>query len=84
MRLSVKILIGIFAGCFAFCLIFAFIIWTTWDDVCGNHIYREVYSPDKRYKAVLFERNCGAPSGYTTHISIIDASEQLENQTGNQ
>lgn len=54
-----------------------------WGDMCGNQTIEEVQSPDKKYKAVVFTRDCGATTGYSTQLSIIETSEQLENETGN-
>jgi len=40
-------------------------------------------SPNKKWKLVLFERNCGATSGSSSHISLLQAEEELKNVTGN-
>ena len=45
--------------------------------MCGNTVYTESLSLDKMYKAVIFERSCGASSGFSTQVSIIKANEQL-------
>jgi hypothetical protein len=50
---------------------------------CGNDIHREYISPDKQLKAVVFQRNCGATTGFSTQISIIDADKNLSNGGGN-
>jgi len=53
-------------------------------DMCGNELLEEVYSPDRVFKAVAFERNCGATTGFTTQISILPAEQRsLPNQGGN-
>lgn len=52
-------------------------------DMCGNEIYAEVLSPDSQHKAVVFQRDCGATTGFSTQISIIGASDELENESGN-
>ncbi len=51
-------------------------------DMCGNDIVDEVDSPDGEYKVVVFERNCGATTGFSTHISILYNSEELSNSPG--
>lgn len=51
--------------------------------MCGNEILNEVTSPDKAYKAVVFQRNCGATTGFSTQVSIIYAHDELENESGN-
>jgi hypothetical protein len=49
---------------------------------CMNDTHSEVLSPDARLKVVTFERNCGATTGFSTQISILDASDTLPNQGG--
>lgn len=51
--------------------------------LCNNEIYAEVPSPDSRYKAVIFQRDCGATTGFSTQISILPADNTLENDSGN-
>ena len=51
--------------------------------MCGNEIFQEVYSPDNEYKAVVFQRDCGATTGFSTQISILKAPAKLPNESGN-
>lgn len=50
---------------------------------CVNEILRIHHSPSKQLKAVVFQRDCGATTGFTTQISIISANSDLPNQAGN-
>ena len=50
---------------------------------CGNEISQVVMSPSGKLKAVVFNRNCGATTGFNTQISIIPATEELPNDSGN-
>ncbi len=50
---------------------------------CGNSVHSEAVAPDGKLKAVTFERNCGATTGFSTQISIIRASGTLPNGSGN-
>ena len=52
-------------------------------DMCGNDVYQSVLSPNKKQKVIVFERDCGATTGFTTQISIIPENEQLANESGN-
>ena len=54
-----------------------------WGDMCGNEIVEEIKSPDKRLKAIIFIRDCGATTGYSTQLSIIEDEDKLENGAGN-
>ena len=51
--------------------------------VCENRIITVVSSPDKKVKAVLFERSAGATTGTNFQLSIIDINEDLPNKAGN-
>lgn len=48
-------------------------------DLCGNDMVSETYSPDKTMKVVVFRRSCGATTGYSTHVSIVNAWDKLSN-----
>ena len=52
-------------------------------DMCGNEIIKTITSPSNKKKLVLFERNCGATTGFSTQISIINDNETLGNESGN-
>ncbi len=54
-----------------------------WGDICGNTIVKELPSPSKKIKVVIFTRDCGATTGYSTQLSIIETSDKLDNETGN-
>ena len=38
---------------------------------------KRLASPDGRHEAVLFQRDCGATTGFSTQISILEAGETL-------
>jgi hypothetical protein len=46
-------------------------------DPCTNTIVSRVPSPDGQREAVLFQRDCGATTGFSTQISILGGSQQL-------
>jgi len=51
-------------------------------DMCGNYIHKEYLSPNNQYKAIVFQRDCGATTGFSTQVSIIRANDKLENESG--
>ena len=63
------------AGLFALSLLFP--------DLCGNRVLAEAVSPDQRLKAVVFQRDCGATTGFSTQVSVIAATDALPNASGN-
>ncbi len=51
--------------------------------MCGNEILTEVPSLDGRYKAVVFQRDCGATTGFSTQVSLLPQRKKLPNDGGN-
>jgi hypothetical protein len=55
---------------------------TACSDGCGNRVVQTVLAPGGRLRAVLFERNCGATTRFTTQVSVtssIDAPSGIGN-----
>jgi hypothetical protein len=50
---------------------------------CRNELGLEVLQPNGKWKAVSFQRDCGATTGFSTQISIIPANTKLKNKAGN-
>jgi len=55
----------------------------TFSDLCGNEIFEEALAPDGKFKAVVFQRDCGATTDFSTQISVIPSDEALPNEAGN-
>jgi hypothetical protein len=53
------------------------------DDMCANELIASVHSPDGTLTAVVFQRDCGATTGFSTQVSILSAAESLPNRAGN-
>lgn len=51
--------------------------------MCHNVVYKEYLSPNKLLKAIVFQRDCGATTSFSTHISIIDFDKSIKNTQGN-
>lgn len=45
---------------------------------CNDELKSTLTSPDRKLSAAIFKRNCGATTGYTTHVSLIKALEESE------
>ena len=60
-------------------------LWCVFDkDLCSNSIFSEAASPSGVYRVVIFDRGCGATTGFSTQVSVLKASnEALPNQPGN-
>ena len=53
------------------------------DSGCGNEPLAEVVSPDGKLKAVVFQRDCGATTGFSTQVAVLSARSALPNESGN-
>jgi hypothetical protein len=47
------------------------------DSLCSNRVLKEAPSPNKHYRAVVFERGCGATTGFNTQVSLLTSSQGL-------
>lgn len=50
---------------------------------CGNTVVTRLPAPDGARTAVLFERNCGATTAFTTQISVLAQDAPLPDAAGN-
>lgn len=51
--------------------------------LCDNTPLAEVPSPSGTRKAVIFQRDCGATTGFSTQVSVLAAGEKLRDDGGN-
>ena len=53
-------------------------------DMCGNQSIASVVSPDKTKEVVIFQRDCGATTDFSTQGSIFPAARKIkDNDSGN-
>jgi hypothetical protein len=64
-------------------LLVCWVLYALTGGMCDNHITQEVYSPNGEYKVVVYERNCGATTPYTTQISLLKSHVLLGDHAGN-
>ncbi|MFZ1494140.1 MAG: hypothetical protein WAU60_12095 [Candidatus Competibacter denitrificans] len=77
---AVLIILGILAGLAVGGFYF---LDRLFSDLCGNEIFQEKAAPKGRFKAVLFQRDCGATTGFSTQVSLIPVDAPLPNESGN-
>jgi hypothetical protein len=58
-------------------------VWGVARGMCGNEVLAEFPAPDNARRAVLFQRDCGATTGFSTQVSVLHGSESLPNEGGN-
>jgi len=51
--------------------------------MCGNREIARVTSPGGRLDAVLFERSCGATTGFSTQVAVVPVGKALADVGGN-
>ena len=61
----------------------AFIVPKIFLNSCKNQIVESYMSPDNKYEIILFLRDCGATTGFSTQVSIIETGNELPNKGGN-
>jgi len=70
------VLIGLyFAG--------GYILDKLFGDICGNEIVQKLPSPNGDKVAYIFQRDCGATTGTSYQLSLLDSDEELPNKSGN-
>ncbi len=50
---------------------------------CRNEILSELNAPGNAVKYVVFQRDCGETTGFSTQVSLIKVGETLKNESGN-
>jgi hypothetical protein len=50
-------------------------------DICSNTEVARSTSPDGRFDAVLFQRDCGATTGFSSQISLVAAGENIDSSS---
>jgi hypothetical protein len=52
-------------------------------DMCGNDTIQKINSSSGEKVAYSFERSCGATTGNSSQLSILEKDEALQNKAGN-
>jgi hypothetical protein len=59
-------------------LVLYILLWVvTLAGACGNDLIRTLASPDGGRKLVIFQRDCGATTGFSTQASLLPAGDRL-------
>lgn len=53
----------------------------SFSDMCGVNLFRETPSPNGKLKAVLFQIDCGATTGFNSHVAIMPSNVSLSSNT---
>jgi hypothetical protein len=83
MKVWAKISFGVLAVVLGGTMLVVFGLWTLARDMCRNEVLAEFPAPDTRHRAVAFQRDCGATTGFSTQVSVLRGSRALPNDGGN-
>lgn len=50
--------------------------------MCGNELLDRIPCPAGRHDAILFQRDCGATTGFSTQLSVLAAGQSLPTDSG--
>lgn len=53
----------------------AFLLLTACDSGCANNVLASAMAPGGKHGVAMFERDCGATTGFSTQISILGADQ---------
>ena len=60
-----------------------YILDSVFGEMCGNEVLQEIPSDNGEKVAYIFQRDCGATTGYSYELSILDKGIELPNKNGN-
>jgi hypothetical protein len=70
-------------GCAVLLVVATLYFSSLFGSTCANEVIKEVVSPDGKKKVVLFQRSCGATTGFSAQASVLSAGRTLPNDGGN-
>ncbi|WP_141433520.1 DUF5412 family protein [Bacillus sp. 03113] len=60
-----------------------YLLDTLFGNMCGNEIVETVPSPSGEKVAYIFTRDCGATTGFSPQLSILNKDDDFQNESGN-
>ena len=50
---------------------------------CRNEVLKDLASPGGKMRAVIFQRDCGGTTGFSTQVSVLAKDDELPDEGGN-
>ncbi len=72
---------GITAGVAVLAFGAIYSVFASLPDLCSNEKLSEALSPSGRWKAVVFARDCGATTDFSTHVAVLKREENLSSSS---
>lgn len=70
----------IFGALIALVLLIGWLL-VMWAPGCEDTICETIFSPDRSHKIILYTRNCGATTGFGTHVTLAESDEDIDDGT---
>jgi len=84
MRLTFRRVIGIAAAVVVTGAVgLGVLVYVMVSDMCANETLAEFTSPDGMRKLIVYDRDCGATTRGSTHVSLLEGRAKLKNDPGN-
>lgn len=86
LRLTGRIIVWFGVTCIVLVISGVLLFWFSapdMDAMCGNEVISEFPSPDGTKRLVVFQRDCGATTDFSTQASVLPARTPLPNEKGN-
>lgn len=83
MKIKLKLILIIIIVILVVFMAGKYVLDTLFGDMCGNDIVQKVPSPDGEKVAYIFTRDCGATTGFSPQLSILDKNDKFLNKFGN-
>ena len=81
-----KVIVGVVGVAAGTAVAFAAFVWSMNSgsgSMCGNQPLAEARSPGGARKVIVFQRDCGATTGFSTQASVLPADGELPDDGGN-
>lgn len=80
MKTILKVTLGCLGALVTVLLLFVVALFFIFrpDQMCENRLIQEDFSPNKKLKTMTFSVDCGATTGFSTQISIVNSDYELE------
>ncbi|MGE7603073.1 DUF5412 family protein [Peribacillus sp. NPDC097675] len=64
-------------------LVGKYVLDTLFGDMCSNETVQKIPSPSGEKMAYVFKRDCGATTGFSPQLSILNNNDKIQNKSGN-
>lgn len=71
----------VFALLLAGFIAFVVLLGQSTSDMCADTLISETPSPSGKLKAVLFQVDCGATTGFNSHVAIMPSNSSLSSES---